>query len=358
LLPGKNGYASNASPGQACQFRRQAAAGTISQNSGNQGPILSILYCSREEYARQGELMKRVTVSCLVLLAPIFVIAGRPDQQPATGSELKWRSALHAVVEAELAFARTSGEKGTKEAFLAFLAEDSILFRPQAVAGRKFMLEHPPSPGKLSWRPIFADVSSAGDLGYTTGPYEYRKDATDAVPASYGNYFTIWKKQPDGVWKVLIDYGTSNPAPKTKLPDFVAGRAKHPEWQEAPGDPDKTDAALIEFDRKLSSISAIQGEAALREHIGEDARFLRPESQPAVGVSEVRTLLTAGPGVWTWEPLKSGASSSGDLGYTYGTFDLQTGGQGDHSARKGYYLRVYKNLPKAGWKIVVDVLNF
>jgi ketosteroid isomerase-like protein len=302
--------------------------------------------------------MKRVTASFLILFAPLLMAAGSIYKQPASGSGLEWQSALRAVVEAEVAFARTSGEKGTKEAFLAFLAEDSVLFRPQPVSGRKFLLDRPPAPGKLSWRPIFADVSSAGDLGYSTGPYEYRKDAADAVPASYGNYFTIWKKQPDGEWKVLTDYGTSNPAPTKKLPDFDVGRAKPSEASKAPANPEKTAATLIELDRQLSSISAIQGEAALREHIADDARFLRPERQPAVGASELRALLVAGPGAWTWEPLKSGASISGDLGYTYGTFELQTGGQGDHSIQRGYYLRVYKNQPKTGWKIVVDVLNF
>jgi ketosteroid isomerase-like protein len=302
--------------------------------------------------------MKRVTASFLILYAPFLMAAGNMDQQPASGLGMEWQTALRGIVGAEQAFARTAGETGIKEAFLAFLAEDSVLFRPQPVPGRKFLLDRPPSPGKLTWRPIFADVSSAGDLGYTTGPYEYRKDAADAAPASYGNYFTIWKKQPDGMWKVLIDYGTSNPQPTKNLPDFDAGRAKPSTASNTPVNPEQIAATLTELDRQLSSISAIQGEGALREHIANDARFLRPGRQPAVGASEVRSLLVAGPGAWTWEPIKSGASRSGDLGYTYGRFELQTDEPGDMSIQKGYYLRVYKHQPKTGWRIVVDVLDF
>ena len=69
-------------------------------------------------------------------------------------------------------------------------------------------------------------LSTAGDLGYSTGPYEFRKDAADAVPASFGNYITIWKRQPDGTLKVLIDLGTANPRPDRPIGGFRADQAK------------------------------------------------------------------------------------------------------------------------------------
>lgn len=79
-----------------------------------------------------------------------------------------------------------SEEKGTREAFTEFIADDGILFRPTAVFGKKWMQEHPlpasPTRSVLSWQPILADVSRAGDLGYTTGPWQFRKDIKDAKP--------------------------------------------------------------------------------------------------------------------------------------------------------------------------------
>src|SRR3990172_2823380 len=77
------------------------------------------------------------------------------------------------LVQAELAFAAMSVEKGRKAAFITFLSEDSILFRPGPVSGKKWFIEAPEAHGLLSWRPVVAVVSASGDFGYTTGPWEF-----------------------------------------------------------------------------------------------------------------------------------------------------------------------------------------
>ena len=61
----------------------------------------------------------------------------------------------------------------------------------------------------LSWKPVGADVAASGDLGYTWGNWKYQAPDT----AYYGNYFTAWKKQKDGSWKVALDGGNSSPKP-------------------------------------------------------------------------------------------------------------------------------------------------
>lgn len=64
----------------------------------------------------------------------------------------------------------------------------------------------------LTWTPIYADMSVSGDLGYTYGTYEFRskdKDGKDVVEP--GKYASIWKKQKDGSWKVVMDMGNSGP---------------------------------------------------------------------------------------------------------------------------------------------------
>src|SRR2546426_10798537 len=115
-----------------------------------------------------------------------------------------------AIVEAERAFARGAAAKGTRDAFLEFLADDGIIFQPGPVNGKQFWQARTPRKGLLSWEPIFADVSLAGDMGYTTGPYEFRPNGAGDKPTAFGQYFTIWKKQTDGSWKVALDRGTSN----------------------------------------------------------------------------------------------------------------------------------------------------
>src|SRR5262245_51009985 len=93
---------------------------------------------------------------------------------PAAGAD------LDSLVAAERAFARASKDKGIREAFLEYLADDSIVFRPRAVSGRKWYQDRPESGGHLSWEPAFAEISRGGDLGYTTGPWSFRaKDAPE-----------------------------------------------------------------------------------------------------------------------------------------------------------------------------------
>lgn len=296
------------------------------------------------------------TCAMLSIVSWLFCLGSTAPQTPSE-QRAEWVSHLRAVVDAELAFARTSEQKGTQDAFLEFLGEDSVLFRPQPVPGRKAYLDRPASPGRLSWRPVFADVSAAGDLGYTTGPYEFRKDAADAMPASYGNYFTIWKRQPDGVWKVLIDYGTTNPAPPNPPPAFDPSASRYEAVRASNEGALKTAAALAELDRRMSDVVGAKGVSALKKSLGEFIRILRPGIQPAVGIDAAMDLLLAESGSSRWTPEKSGASASGDLGYVYGKLERRPKAAGG-SVRTGYYLRVYRRTASGAWKIAAEVANY
>src|SRR3954449_2738641 len=127
-----------------------------------------------------------------------------------------------ALVQMERDFARTAATKGTRDAFLEFLADDGVLFQPGPVNGKKFWTERQPRKGLLSWEPVFADISRAGDLGYTTGPWEFRANGPDDQPVAFGQYFTIWKKQADGGWKAVLDRGVATekafPRPSLNFP--------------------------------------------------------------------------------------------------------------------------------------------
>jgi ketosteroid isomerase-like protein len=293
----------------------------------------------------------------LLLLTPIWIAGGAPDRQAGLKPGNEWLSALSAIVAAERAFSRAAAEKGTKEAFLAFMTEEAVLFRPQPAPGKKWMLERPAPPGKLSWRPIYADISAAGDLGYTTGPYELRKDPADPAAGSFGNYITIWKRQPDSTWKVLIDLGTANPPPAKPVSDFNPLQAKPILVKKQGMGVDAVSSMLASLDRRLSGLSATKGPAAaLRLYVAKEARFLRAGLQPAVGTREVEALLPVELGIWTWDPAKSEGSISGDMGYTYGAFQLQPEKPGESPAQSGYYLRIWKKQPNDEWKIVLDIV--
>src|SRR5260221_5795948 len=105
--------------------------------------------------------------SLALILLMLLCLFARPV---STGAQENpdWAS----LVEAERAFAEASLSKGTRAAFLEFLAEDSILFRPGPVPGKQWIEEHPAPTTLLTWAPTFVDVAQSGNLGYTTGPWE------------------------------------------------------------------------------------------------------------------------------------------------------------------------------------------
>src|SRR4051812_39795762 len=155
-------------------------------------------------------MKKLISFIALLLMLASFTNA----QQKITTNDLQ------SLVEAERGFAKTSVEKGTREAFLANLADDSVIFHPHPVNGKKWWSEQQARPGILSWRPSFAFVSRAGDMGYTTGPWEYRPKSLEDKPVAFGFFVTIWVRQADGSWKAFLDLGTQNPEPKTPAPDI------------------------------------------------------------------------------------------------------------------------------------------
>lgn len=70
-----------------------------------------------------------------------------------------------------------------------------------------------PKDYQLIWTPTDAMMGPSGDMGYTWGHYEGRsKDANGNPVSTSGRYITMWRKEPDGNWKVVLDAGSNEPA--------------------------------------------------------------------------------------------------------------------------------------------------
>jgi ketosteroid isomerase-like protein len=262
-----------------------------------------------------------------------------------------------AVVEAERAFACAAATKGTRDAFLEFLADDGIIFQPGPVNGKQFWQARAPRKGLLSWEPIFADVSLAGDLGYTTGPYEFRPNGADDKPIAFGQYFTIWKKQTDGSWKVALDRGTSNPQPSGPIEPLQFAKDERPVTGKVDIDAATGRALLLKLEAEFSNASSSQGiEKAFRFNLADGARLFRENSFPAVGKPAALAALSTRKAILTWQPAMADISRSGDLGYTYGTYDLKASGS-DQKPEHGNYVRVWQRQTNGRWKVVIDILN-
>jgi len=125
-----------------------------------------------------------------------------------------------ALLKVDEAFSADAQRLGVAEAFVRYAAPDARML-PQGkdvvsgldAVGRQ--MAGFPAKATLSWKPFHADVAASGDLGYTLGTYELRgTDAAGKPQVSYGKYCSVWKKQPDGKWKWVVDVGTSSPEPK------------------------------------------------------------------------------------------------------------------------------------------------
>src|SRR6266576_1899348 len=115
--------------------------------------------------------------------------------------------AVRAMTTAEKKFYETGQEKGTRAAFLEFLAPDAIIFRPGPVNGQEAWSKRQETGLDLVWEPIFAAISRSGDFGYDTGPSKWRANKLEKKVTGFGHFVSVWKKQRDGSWKVALDCG-------------------------------------------------------------------------------------------------------------------------------------------------------
>jgi ketosteroid isomerase-like protein len=285
--------------------------------------------------------------STLILLILILVHAGFSQKQ----SERMINR--HALVEMEHQFASEAATKGTRDAFLEFLADDGIVFQPGPVNGKKFWSERAPAKGLLSWQPAFADVSRAGDLGYTTGPWEYRPKGPQDQPVAFGQYFTIWKKQRNGAWKAVLDRGVSTeksyPARVVQFPLHDESSTGETNYDVARG---KT--SLLKLEEEFAALSVSKGaSAAFDSYLADDARILRPNVAPAIDKNNAMVLISGSAGTLICKAVMADVSASGDMGYTYGAFELK-----NHEIllEHGSYVRVWKKHGR-DWRVVMDVMS-
>lgn len=269
---------------------------------------------------------------------------------------------LASLVASERAFAKATSELGVRDGFLTFFAEDSILFAPDPASAKERLSSRPltpsyPPPLLIEWEPVYGDVSEAGDLGYLTGPAVYTDRSPQKRPTTYGCYFSVWQRQKDGTWKVVMDVGISTPSAFTSLttPFQVA---THKESFKAAGsvNMETEQSALLDADRKFANMSKSEGTSkAYQSYINPEAmRLLRNGSLPFIGKDAALAFLSGKSVSMTWEPMKAVVARSADLGYTYGSYESKSS---DVSAEKGYYLKVWKRAADGKWTLVMDVTS-
>lgn len=119
------------------------------------------------------------------------------------------------LFQTDIEFSQVSARLGVAQAFYLFFTDDGVWLPVgmQPVRGRQAIRDTLQQAGavKLSWQPQMAAVALSGDLGYTWGLYEARVQAPDGTERVIrGKYTTVWRKQPDDSWKVVLHAGNTN----------------------------------------------------------------------------------------------------------------------------------------------------
>lgn len=207
-----------------------------------------------------------IPARCVVLVLPLAIAACALEPPRADVREIE---------EAERAFARLADEIGVRPAFVANFADDAVWMIP---APTTLAAAHAARPGpadpravRLEWGPAIAGIAASGDLGYSTGPSRFSlRDGSR--PAAHGIYFSIWKRLPDGRWRVALDTGVQQSAP-------VAEEAFGPPVVVRPARSGAGRPPPLERER-----SGAWDAETLRRALASDARLIASDAPIATGV--------------------------------------------------------------------------
>lgn len=263
-------------------------------------------------------------------------------QQVVDGQE---QSALMQMVNAEKSFAGYARSTGITPAFLKYLDDTAKVFeRGKILNGKDVWRERKMDSMELRWYPEFAEAAASGDFGYTTGPSEFRlKKGSDK--ADHKGYFnSVWKKNRNGEWKVLLDMGTPSPLSeydenKVEYIDKEATLKKARKHKKA-GSNDEDEIRKVEE----SFIANYEDGKGYMKYGSGAARYYRPQRKVIKGNFVLNDTVR-----YTYKIAGTGMASSGDLGYAYGYADA--------SGKSGNYLRVWKKDMDV-WKIVLDAATY
>ena len=121
--------------------------------------------------------------------------------------------AVEEVRQAETNFAKAFADRD-KAKFFSFVAPDAVFIsalgtlrgRDAIVARWSRMFDNVPV-APFSWGPERVEVTADGKIGFSMGPIY------DPQGKHAGYYSSIWQKQADGSWKIIVDGPGNPPAP-------------------------------------------------------------------------------------------------------------------------------------------------
>jgi hypothetical protein len=270
---------------------------------------------------------RQAALFVLLVVGVRNVAAQSPPKCPESPQPLK------EMVQTEYAFAERA-HSSVRDAFLEYLAADSLVLEPAPTPGRAFYEVAKPGNSQLQWYP--AAAAAGTDLGFTTGPWIYT--GSDGSHA-YGHFVTVWKRDGQCRWRAEFDGGISHQAPSAPEPNLIAaalpGKADAPTQKLLAGG--AIDRAINDFQRTTQQDGLGAG---LRTYARDgDFRFYL-EGTPPMNAGAASELLQRTSPVVYWQENVRGYAADGSLGYSVGEFtDAKKGSR--HS-----YVQIWQYDPK------------
>lgn len=144
-----------------------------------------------------------------VLLACTLSLASIPASAAPLPTDADLAAAAAEVRAAEIAFAKTMADRDINR-FIEFVAEDAVFNGNQPHIGRTAValawhgyFETPRAP--FSWAPDAVAASADGRHAVSTGL------ARDRAGKVISRFTTLWRKDDDGHWRVIVDQGVDAP---------------------------------------------------------------------------------------------------------------------------------------------------
>jgi ketosteroid isomerase-like protein len=160
-------------------------------------------------------------------MSAVLLITGCNSSKQGSTADLKARATDEATIRQLDADWVKAAKTKQVDAWMKFYADDAVVLPPNdkvATSGsaiRKSVGELLGLPGlSLTWQPTKVEVAKSGDIAYLYGAYELTmNDAQGKPETDYGKNVEIWKKQPNGVWKCVVDTWNSDLPAAPVVPD-------------------------------------------------------------------------------------------------------------------------------------------
>jgi ketosteroid isomerase-like protein len=263
--------------------------------------------------------------------------------------------ALQAMIETERTFAARALVVGWKQAFLEYFSDDAVGFEAGQAGSAKAQIDASPDPPKglqVIWEPRFGDVAASGELGFLTGPVRRINPARDNGRAAHSVYASVWRRERDGSFRVVMDVGVPTPSAAT-FPQGVTRVALATRFS---GDYDERTPPLAAADQVLNSALRSSPSRAYRDRLAPGARLHRSNQLPLVGERAILSRMGSQRPLAAADNRYAEAARSGDIGYTWGTYATRpAGARGTPPGERGFYARVWMRERSGQWKVVLDV---